>query len=67
MRVVSRSRDNNTKGIGRDYLEEYEKDAVKDVVLLGSNERIEVLVKFVPYPGLYMLHCHNMVHEDEGM
>ena len=55
MKVVSRSRDDAKKVEGRDYLENYEKDAIKDVVLLGSNERIEVLVKFVPYSGVYML------------
>jgi hypothetical protein len=55
MKVLSRTRDNTKKPDGRDYLEDYEKDAIKDVVLLGSNERIEVLVKFVPYSGIYML------------
>jgi hypothetical protein len=55
MKVISRTRDDTRKAEGRDYLENYEKNAVKDVVLLGSNERIEVLVKFVPYSGVYML------------
>jgi Multicopper oxidase len=34
---------------------------------MGSNEVVEVLVKYQPYPGLYMWHCHNAVHEDNGM
>jgi hypothetical protein len=55
MRLVSRTRENPQKQDGRDYLEDYEKDALKDVVLLGNNEKIEVLVKLVPFPGVYML------------
>jgi hypothetical protein len=48
-------------------MEDYEKDAVKDIAFFGSNEVVEVLVKYQPYPGLYMWHCHNAVHEDNGM
>ncbi|QDS74756.1 hypothetical protein FKW77_001322 [Venturia effusa] len=67
MKIVSRRKQDPTKAEGRDYVEEYEQDALKDVVLLGSNEIVEVLVKFQPYPGVYMIHCHNAVHEDQGM
>jgi hypothetical protein len=35
--------------------------------MFGSNEVVEVLAKFQPYPGVYMWHCHNSVHEDAGM
>ncbi|TLD20840.1 hypothetical protein E2P81_ATG08504 [Venturia nashicola] len=67
MKIVSRRKQDPSKAEGRDYVEEYEKNAVKDVVLLGSNEVVEVLAKFSPYPGIYMFHCHNAVHEDQGM
>jgi hypothetical protein len=67
MRLVSRRREDPSKPEGRDYLEEYEKNSIKDLVLLGSNEVVEVLVKFQPYPGVYMWHCHNEVHENKGM
>lgn len=39
---------------GRKYLEEYEKGAIKDVALLGDNEMVTVLAKFVPYQGVYV-------------
>jgi FtsP/CotA-like multicopper oxidase with cupredoxin domain len=39
----------------------------KDTVLLLPGERVEVAVRFAEYPGLFLLHCHNLEHEDAGM
>lgn len=39
----------------------------KDVVFVGENERVRVLARFGPHPGRYMVHCHNLVHEDHDM
>jgi hypothetical protein len=39
----------------------------KDTVLVNPNETVSVLVKFVDYSGIYLLHCHNLEHEDDGM
>jgi spore coat protein A len=39
----------------------------KDTVSLGENERVRVVVKFGPHAGRYMVHCHNVVHEDHDM
>lgn len=39
----------------------------KDTVLVMPLERVEVLVRFSAYPGLFLLHCHNLQHEDLGM
>jgi spore coat protein A, manganese oxidase len=44
----------------------YEK-GFKDVVYLGENEEIDVLVLFGPHEGKYMFHCHNLTHEDHDM
>ena len=38
----------------------------KDVVYTGENETIEVLMRFDGC-GYYMVHCHNLVHEDHDM
>jgi bilirubin oxidase len=54
LKIISRRKDDPSKADGRSGLEPYEKDAVKDLVLFGSNEVVEVLLKFQPYPGLYM-------------
>ena len=39
----------------------------KDTVFLGENETIRILVKFDGGSGKYMMHCHNLVHEDHDM
>ncbi len=39
----------------------------KDVVFLGENETVRVLIKFEGGRGKYMVHCHNLVHEDHDM
>jgi spore coat protein A, manganese oxidase len=39
----------------------------KDVVYLGENESVRVLAKFKHQTGKYMIHCHNLPHEDHDM
>jgi blue copper oxidase len=39
----------------------------KDTVLVRGRETVQVLVRFQPYAGTYLLHCHNLEHEDDGM
>jgi FtsP/CotA-like multicopper oxidase with cupredoxin domain len=39
----------------------------KDVVYVGENEAVRLLMKFTPHKGLYMMHCHNLPHEDHDM
>ena len=38
----------------------------KDVVYVGENETVRVLAQFNGR-GKYMIHCHNLVHEDHDM
>ncbi|MFJ2442710.1 multicopper oxidase family protein [Streptomyces sp. NPDC087658] len=39
----------------------------KDTAYVGENETLRVVARFGPHPGRYMLHCHNLVHEDHDM
>jgi FtsP/CotA-like multicopper oxidase with cupredoxin domain len=39
----------------------------KDVVYLGENETVRLVTRFGPFQGRYMLHCHNVPHEDHSM
>jgi bilirubin oxidase len=48
-------------------LEPYEVGAPKDVVYLAPSEDIEVVARYGPHVGDYMVHCHNLVHEDNDM
>jgi spore coat protein A, manganese oxidase len=39
----------------------------KDVVILSDFEKVEVIAQYAPHQGKYMIHCHNLVHEDHDM
>ena len=39
----------------------------KDVAYVGEGETVRVLMRFGPQIGRYMMHCHNLVHEDHDM
>jgi spore coat protein A len=39
----------------------------KDTVDISPSESVEVAVRFTDYPGRYLLHCHNLEHEDMAM
>jgi bilirubin oxidase len=45
----------------------YEKVALKDVVWLDAGETVRVIARYAPWPGMYMFHCHNLIHEDHEM
>jgi FtsP/CotA-like multicopper oxidase with cupredoxin domain len=39
----------------------------KDTVAVGPDEVVRVIVRFTDYTGRYLVHCHNLEHEDEAM
>ncbi|MFF3905075.1 multicopper oxidase family protein [Streptomyces sp. NPDC001848] len=39
----------------------------KDTVDLPPTDAVEVAVRFTDYAGTYLLHCHNLEHEDMAM
>ncbi len=39
----------------------------KDTVYVGESETVRLLVKFEHHRGRYMVHCHNLPHEDHDM
>ncbi|MEO7989292.1 MAG: multicopper oxidase domain-containing protein [Chryseolinea sp.] len=39
----------------------------KDTVLLMPGEKVKLIMTFSDYTGLFVLHCHNLEHEDDGM
>ncbi len=38
-----------------------------DTVLVMPGERVDILLRFTDFEGLYLYHCHNLEHEDMGM
>lgn len=41
--------------------------ARKDVLTLGPFEEAKVFIRFRDFVGRYVMHCHNVVHEDHAM
>jgi spore coat protein A, manganese oxidase len=39
----------------------------KDVAYLGENEKVRIVARFGPHKGRFMVHCHNLTHEDHDM
>ena len=39
----------------------------KDTAYVGGNETVRVIARYGPQLGRYMMHCHNLVHEDHDM
>jgi FtsP/CotA-like multicopper oxidase with cupredoxin domain len=39
----------------------------KDVYVISPGEELRLVLKFRDYTGKYMMHCHNLVHEDHAM
>ncbi len=39
----------------------------KDTVPLWPGDRIQIVLRFENYTGVFMYHCHFLEHEDEGM
>lgn len=38
-----------------------------DVYTLAPEERVEVFIRFRDFTGKYLMHCHNLSHEDHAM
>jgi bilirubin oxidase len=58
-RVISRTGDRGVMP--------YEAEGLKDVVWLAKGETVRVEAHYQPWGGLYMFHCHNLIHEDHDM
>ncbi|SFE15362.1 multicopper oxidase family protein [Nitrosomonas sp. Nm166] len=39
----------------------------KDIFVLGPNESIRLFIRFRDFHGKYVMHCHNLIHEDHAM
>jgi FtsP/CotA-like multicopper oxidase with cupredoxin domain len=39
----------------------------KDSFDVGRNDELRILVNFRDFLGKYVMHCHNLIHEDHAM
>ncbi|HNP94821.1 MAG TPA: multicopper oxidase domain-containing protein [Cyclobacteriaceae bacterium] len=51
---------------GRNALQPTEK-GWKDTVLVMAREKVQVIMTFPQEKGVFVFHCHNLEHEDDGM
>jgi spore coat protein A, manganese oxidase len=45
----------------------YPYETMKETWSIGPGEILELKLKFTDHTGIYMLHCHILEHEDDGM
>jgi len=45
----------------------YSYETMKETWYLAPGEVLELKLKFTDHVGMYMLHCHMLEHEDDGM
>ncbi len=45
----------------------YVDEGWKDTVALWPSERVKLLMRFEDFPGMFLYHCHNLEHEDQGL
>jgi FtsP/CotA-like multicopper oxidase with cupredoxin domain len=55
-----------TRTGGRGQMYDWER-GWKDTVLVNDGETVDVLIRFDKHRGLYVMHCHQLAHEDAGM
>lgn len=39
----------------------------KDTVLVMPRETVKIIIPFSTLVGVFVFHCHNLEHEDDGM
>ncbi len=66
-RILKRSVDREAKQAWFSLGEGFVDEGWKDTVLVMPGERVQVLMRFSHYPGLFVYHCHNLEHADMGM
>ncbi len=60
-RILSRTRN------GKNVAVPAHEQGRKDVYVLGENETLRVFLRFRDFLGKYVMHCHNLIHEDHAM
>jgi len=65
--VIERQVDTNMRSMWETVSDGYVDEGWKDTVLVMSGERVKILRRFSDYTGMYLVHCHNLEHEDMGM
>jgi FtsP/CotA-like multicopper oxidase with cupredoxin domain len=66
-KIIDRSVSNNFSSVYSSLMDGFIDEGWKDSFLLLPGARVQVLLRFEDYKGMYLYHCHNLEHEDMGM
>jgi FtsP/CotA-like multicopper oxidase with cupredoxin domain len=67
-RILSRTENRSTRSHNTVPIEPGDVEfSRKDVLRLGFDDEVEILMQFRDFRGGYPLHCHNTIHEDHQM
>jgi FtsP/CotA-like multicopper oxidase with cupredoxin domain len=66
-KVIERTTPSRLTAVDRALSQGFTDEGLKDVVLVLPGQRVNVLMKFENYTGIYLYHCHVLEHEDLGM
>jgi len=66
MHIISR---NGIKpiSVGGTTIDGRDENCRKDTFRLGPNDEIVVFIQFRDFTGTWVMHCHNVIHEDHAM
>jgi FtsP/CotA-like multicopper oxidase with cupredoxin domain len=65
--VIERTVDEDFRAGWESVSAGYVDEGWKDTVLLMPGERVKLLLRFEDYTGLFVFHCHNLEHGDNGL
>ncbi len=65
--IVERDRTNVAANVLDSLKDGLLDEGFQDTVLVLPGERVRVRQRITSFPGLYLYHCHNLEHEDQGM
>jgi FtsP/CotA-like multicopper oxidase with cupredoxin domain len=66
-KIIDRSVSNNFSSVYNSLKDGFIDEGWKDSFLLLPGAKVQVLLRFMDYKGMYLYHCHNLEHEDMGM
>lgn len=65
--IIERSLDGKASAGYASVKDGFIEGGFKDTVLVMPGERVRLIKPFQDFKGLFMMHCHNLEHEDMGM
>ncbi|MBL1215841.1 MAG: multicopper oxidase domain-containing protein, partial [Ignavibacteriae bacterium] len=66
-KITNRNINSNFSSVYNSLKDGFVDEGWKDSFLLLPGSRVQILLRFKDYKGMFLYHCHNLEHEDMGM